>query len=81
MVSLLALSFGLFRKAWLTDDYTAYIWFVEGLYVLGGTIGAAIERLIAPRRSGIVGVLVAALVVSLVIWYSFLLASNCGALP
>ena len=59
VVSLWALSFGLWRKASLTDDDSGFIWFAVGLYVFAGTIGAAIERLMSgSRRSGIIGVLV-----------------------
>jgi len=69
VVTLCALSFGLWRKAWLIDDHhTGFIWFAAGLYVFAGAIGAAIDRLSDPCRSGIRGVLISIILVSLAVW-------------
>jgi hypothetical protein len=80
VVSLFALSFGLLRKACLTDDDSGFLWAAAGLYVLVGTIGAAIERLIAPRRSGIVAVVISIVVVSLIVWFLYILGGKMAAL-
>jgi len=41
VVSLFALSCGLWRKASLIDDDSCVIWFAAGLYVFAGTIRIA----------------------------------------
>lgn len=71
MVSLFALSFGLWRKASMIEDDSGFLWFAAGLYAFAGTIAAAIERLIDSRRSGIVGVLISVVLVSLVLYVCF----------
>jgi hypothetical protein len=83
--SLLALSFGLLRKAYLlynprTDNNAYVAWLAVGLSVLGGTLGATVERICNPSRSGIAWMLVSvilALLLTAVItkklalgWYS-----------
>lgn len=68
--SLLALSFGLLRKAYLVsdpDDRFDLRWLILGLCVLGGTLGFTIERRCDPRRSGMVWMLIS-------IFLGFLLA-------
>ena len=61
-VSLLALSFGLLRKAYLGFDPDSDVcgrWLILGLCVLGGTLGFTIERRWDSRRSGIAWMLIA----------------------
>lgn len=60
-VSLLALSFGLLRKAYLVSDPDSGVdgrWLALGLCVLAGTLGFTIERRFGSRRSGIVWMLI-----------------------
>ena len=85
MVSLFALSFGLMRKASRIEDDSGFMWFAAGLYVFAGTIGAFIERLIdsvgqptgfRSRRTGIVGVIISVVLVSLLVWFMYLVGSN-----
>ena len=67
-VSLLVLSFGLLRKAYLVfDSDDCFSWLILGLCVLGGTLGFTIERWCDPRRTGIVWMLIS-------IFLGFLLA-------
>jgi hypothetical protein len=75
VVGLFALSFGLLRKACLTEDDTGFIWFGAGLYVFAATIGAAIDRLSGSGRSGILGALIPIPLVLLVLLYLFLLGN------
>lgn len=69
-VSLLGLSFGLLRKAYLVSDPDERFdlqWLILGLCVLGGTLGFTIERRCYLRRSGVVWLLIS-------IFLGFLLA-------
>jgi hypothetical protein len=76
-ISMLALSFGLLRKAYLVFDPYAYggdiRWLISGLCLLGATLGFTTERRCDPRRSGITWMLIGVLL-------GFLLAICIAAL-
>ncbi len=69
VTSLFAVSFGLLRNAFYGRSLgRALLCFVAGSFILAGTIGATIERLIAPGRKGIRGAILAIIFAAVVIW-------------
>ncbi len=69
VVALLALSFGLMKRGLSDYSVAGLLWFLAGLNIIAGTIGATIERLCDSRRRGTVGAILSMVSASLFLWF------------